>query len=113
MTEAAHSRAPLGSEAIAVQLMCDLHGWASTNYTLSEDPPAVLINPEADALTLLSWGFGQLQQCNAVLDALSAAGLEMPETSAQGVGAVLHFSAQAEQVLKVGIERLRRPPPTD
>ena len=84
-----------------------LHGWASTNYTLSEDPPAVLINPEADALTLLSWGFGQLQQCNAVLDALSAAGRDMPETSAQGVSAVLHFSAQAESVLRAGIEKLR------
>ncbi|MBN9407778.1 MAG: hypothetical protein J0H69_01390 [Burkholderiales bacterium] len=83
-----------------------LHGWASDNYTLASGPPAVLINPEADALTLLSWGFGQLQQCTAVLDAVSIARRAAPEGSAPALGAVLHFAAQSQSVLQAGIEKL-------
>jgi len=91
-----------------VQHIRDLHGWASTNYTLTDDPPPVLINPDADALTLLSWGFGQLQQCNALLDVLCGFGSDSPDgdCSRKALQALLHFTVQAESVMQVGMEKL-------
>ncbi|MBN9411936.1 MAG: hypothetical protein J0H69_22555 [Burkholderiales bacterium] len=85
--------------------LVEVRGWASDNFVIDEQP-AVVINLEADALALLSWGFGQLQQVNVALGELSAAGYSH-DPSHKTLGCMLHFSMQAEAVLRVGIERLR------
>ena len=86
-------------------LPVEVFGWASDNYA-DQGPPAVIVNPQASALTLLSWALGQLEQCNAALD---AAGCSRGTRDAEwDTGRVVqHFSVQAETVLRAGIERLR------
>ena len=82
----------------------EVFGWASDNYS-DDGPPAVIVNPEASALTLLSWGIGQLEQCNAMLDALGCA--RGTRDALEDVDkAVRHFSVQAETVLRAGIEKI-------
>lgn len=83
----------------------EVFGWASDNYA-DDGPPAVIVNPQASALTLLSWGLGQLAQCNAILDGLGyvRGSRDVPEDVAP---AVRHFSVQAETVLRAGVERMQ------
>ncbi len=83
----------------------EVRGWASDNFVIDERP-AVVINPDADALSLLSWGFGQLQQVNVAMGELSAAGYSH-DPSHKTLGCLLHFSMQAETVLRAGLEKVR------
>lgn len=92
--------------AIAARPPIQVRGWASDNFVVNEQP-TVVIDPNADALSLLSWGFGQMQQVNVALSELSAAGYSH-EMSQRTLGCLLHFSMQAETVLRAGIEKFRK-----
>ena len=83
----------------------EVYGWASDNHRL-DDAPAVIVNPKATALTLLSWGLGQVQQCNVLLDALSR-GDGSQEYDIRVTAGMLHFLKQAETVLSRGVEKSR------
>jgi hypothetical protein len=72
-----------------------------------DDQPAVVVNLNADALTMLSWGFGQLQQVSVALNDLSAAGYSH-DPSHKTLGCLLHFLMQAETVLRTGIEKVQK-----
>jgi len=97
------------AEASAARLQdqspLEVYGWASDNHRL-DDAPAVIVNPEATALTLLSWGLGQVQQCNVLLDALSR-GDGSQEYDSRVTAGMLHFLKQAETVLSRGVEKSR------
>lgn len=83
----------------------EVYGWASTNHADVQEA-AVVVNSMAMPLTLLSWGFGQLQQLNVALDDLCHTD-GSTERSHRTLESLLHFSMQAEIVLRAGIERLR------
>lgn len=88
----------------AISHTVEVRGWASDNSSDGQSP-AVIVSPDATALSLLSWGVGQLQQCNVLLNMLG-------DTEESSVGihrladSALHFLLQAETVLHAGIEML-------
>jgi hypothetical protein len=81
-----------------------VRGWSSENCS-EDQSPAVIVNPDATPLSLLSWGVDQLQQCNALLNMLGD--VEQTSTSMSRLAdSALHFLLQAETVLHAGIEML-------
>ena len=77
----------------------EVRGWASDNYVLI-GRPAVIVNPQADVLSLLSWGLGHLEQLKVLLDSREG------ESGQRSDVAVCHFLEQAETVIRAGVEKL-------
>ena len=88
----------------AIPHTVEVRGWASDNSSDGQSP-AVIVSPDATALSLLSWGVGQLQQCNVLLNMLGDAE-NSPACANRLADSALHFLLQAETVLHAGIELL-------
>jgi hypothetical protein len=84
-------------------------GWASGGNTFhDEHEQAVVIGPDATASGLLSWGIGQLQQLNVLVDAVSGATEHSGAIDpAEVCGAIRHQLEQIEGAL-VGAASLLR-----
>ncbi|MGA0571276.1 hypothetical protein ACO2Q9_11220 [Variovorax sp. VNK109] len=82
----------------------EVRGWIPESSSV-ERCPAVIVNPDANPLSLLSWGIDQLQQCNALLKMLGDVE-ESPAHVGRLADSALHFLLQAETVLHAGIEML-------
>ena len=82
-----------------------VNGWASRIDVPEHDKPAVIVNPAASAGALLAWALGQIEQVNAVLEAVATGSTKGGMSTAELAGAVQHFNEQARAVLAALHER--------
>ncbi len=74
-----------------------VQGW-DNEYT--GDVPAVVLNPHAGPLARVAWALGQLTQVNNWLRVMNVESISDGSNPNELAGAILHFTEQAESVLK-------------
>lgn len=95
---------PVHSESSATPQAVE--GWASTNWKRG-DAPAVIVNQNAEPLTLVSWAIGQLEQLGVSLEAIHCSSVEdLFATPQEIAGMVRQPLDQALAVLNAAAARM-------
>lgn len=84
-----------------------IDGWASDNFRLQLDRPVTCTDPDATALDLLSWAYGQMKQLHILLVTMSmASSFELDADLPAVLGAVRHFTEPVQRVLGAAAEKV-------
>ena len=94
------------NDSAAAAANVSVEGWNSGNWTRSNDEGAVIINPKATPLELLSWAVGQLEQTIMLMEVIGTSHNHSSYEPADVVGALRHPAEQALVVLRRATDML-------
>jgi hypothetical protein len=80
-----------------------VEGWASTNWI---EGPAVIVDPAAQPLALVSWAYGQIKQCVMLMQVIGCSTADLQIEPSEVCGAFRHPLEQALTVLEAAGHKL-------
>jgi hypothetical protein len=95
---------------MAPNTVTTVSGWANSNWSRSNDDPnndsPVILNPDASALDMVSWGVGQLEQTVMLMEIIGTSKNASNWDPADVAGALRNTAEQALIVLRSAADKL-------